>query len=89
MSTFLLRFEGADHQVGVFESAWEGVKWVFLRCEGFFAAEGGRDRSNPYLYTEDKQEELTLVLTDLLINAAQENSEQAFGGGRNEPENYD
>jgi hypothetical protein len=38
---------------------------------------------------EDKHEELTLVLTDLLLNAVQENSAQAFRGGRNESENYD
>jgi hypothetical protein len=37
---------------------------------------------------DGKQEELTLALTELLINAAQENAELESEGGRNESETH-
>jgi glycogen synthase len=57
LSVLWLDFEGARRRVEIFESEWEKVRWVYLRCEGFFAAEGGHDHSNPYLYEHDAQEE--------------------------------
>jgi glycogen synthase len=57
VSVLWLDFEGTRRRVDVFESEWAKVKWVYLHCESFFTAEGGRDRSNPYLYEHDAREE--------------------------------
>jgi glycogen synthase len=50
-------FGGVNHRVEVYETTWKTVKWRYLHCDGFFKAEGGRDRSNPYLYEHDAQQE--------------------------------
>lgn len=52
-----INFEEVSHRVEVYESEWANVKWVYLGCKGFFVAEGGRDRTNPYLYEHDAREE--------------------------------
>ncbi|OPY75895.1 MAG: Glycogen synthase [Syntrophorhabdus sp. PtaU1.Bin050] len=52
-----VNFEEVNHRIEVYESEWAKVKWVYLYCQGFFAAEGGRDRTNPYLYEHDAREE--------------------------------
>lgn len=57
VAVFWIHFDGVNHRVEVFESEWADVKWLYLYCEGFFAAEGGRDSSNPYLYEHDAHEE--------------------------------
>lgn len=57
IALFQISFEGVYHRVAVFESEWAKVKWLYIQCEGFFCAEGGRDRTNPYLYEKDAREE--------------------------------
>jgi len=57
IAVFRIDFEGVYRRVAVFESLWAEVRWVYLHCEGFFSAEGGVDRTNPYLYAEDGREE--------------------------------
>ncbi|OPX93347.1 MAG: Glycogen synthase [Syntrophorhabdus sp. PtaB.Bin006] len=52
-----VNFEGVNHRIEVYESEWLKVKWLYLHCQGFFIAEGGRDRTNPYLYEHDAREE--------------------------------
>jgi glycogen synthase len=52
-----VNFEGVNRRVEVYESEWAKVRWVYLHCKGFFAAEGGRDHTNPYLYEHDAPEE--------------------------------
>ena len=46
-------FEGVRRRVEVLEANWAGVRWVYVHSEGFFCADGGRDRSNPYIYASD------------------------------------
>jgi glycogen synthase len=58
LSVLWLDFLDVRRRIEIFESEWANVKWIYLHCEGFFLAEGGRDRSNPYLYDYDAQQEL-------------------------------
>jgi len=46
-------FDGKRHCVEVFEDEWADVRWIYIHCEGFFTADGGKDRTNPYLYEDD------------------------------------
>ena len=46
-------FKWERRRVEVFEDDWQGVRWIYISCKTFFEAEGGRDRSNPYLYDAD------------------------------------
>ena len=57
VSAFNFEFEGATRQVDIFQTIWDNVRWIYVGCDTFFIAEGGRDRSNPYLYKEDAKEE--------------------------------
>lgn len=57
VSVFWFDFGGERRQVEVFESEWAEVTWVYVHCESFFSADGGRDGSNPYLYEDDDRGE--------------------------------
>lgn len=51
-------FDDKRHRVRLYLSKWETVPWIYLDSYDFFNADGGRDKSNPYLYQFDaKQEE--------------------------------
>ncbi len=53
VSVLWLDFDNDRRRVEIFESEWSGVSWVSVKCDSFFSAEGGRDRTNPYLYEDD------------------------------------
>ena len=76
VSTITLDFDGVRRQVAIREAEWDQVRWIYLDCDDFFNAEGGRDRSNPYLYAQDAEDEARgngspcLVRDSLLFAAA-------------------
>ncbi len=45
-------FDGMHIQVALLEHYRRGVRWILLRAEGFFNAEGGPGRTDPYGYEE-------------------------------------
>lgn len=57
ISTFDFEFERVTRHVNLFQAEWDQVRWIYVSCDSFFTAEGGRDQSNPYLYEYDAQEE--------------------------------
>lgn len=71
VSVVLFDFDGERHRVEVSESTWAGVTWVYVYCDGFFCADGGRDYTNPYLYKEDEgNPNSPLLARDCLFFAA-------------------
>ncbi len=72
-------FDGASIGVEIFEHVRNGVRWILLRADGFFEADGGAGRSDPYVDSDPAG----LLRDSLFMSAAVPEALAAMGEREN------